>query len=63
MNQLEAFSDIDLSSFKFVAFTVSASTINSAGVECNWNTWNGNCDIGLYTPVAQDVFVNAMVWY
>ena len=63
MNQLEAFSDIDLSSFKFVAFTVSASTVNGAGVECNWNTWNGNCDIELYTPVAQEVFVNVLVWY
>lgn len=63
MNQLDAFSDIGLSSFRFVALTVSASTINGAGVECNWNTWNGNCDIELYTPVAQDVFVNVMVWY
>ena len=63
MNQLDAFSDIDLSAFKFVALTVSASTVNGAGVECNWNTWNGNCHIDIYTPVAQDVFVNAMVWY
>ena len=63
MNQLDAFSDIDQSSFKFVAFTMSASTIDGAGVRCNWNTWNGNCDIDLYTPVAQDVFLNAMVWY
>ena len=63
MNQLDAFSDIDLSAFKFVALTVSASTVNGAGVECNWNTWNGNCHIDIYTPVAQDVFVNAMAWY
>lgn len=63
MNQLDVFSDIDLSSFKFVAFTISASTINCAGVMCNWNTWNGNCHIELYTPVAQDVFLNAMVLY
>ena len=63
MNQLDVFSDIDLSSFKFVAFTISASTIDGAGVRCNWNTWNGNCNIELYTPVAQDVFLNAMVWY
>ena len=63
MNELDAFSDIDLSAFKFVALTVSASTVNGAGVECNWNTWNGNCHIDIYTPVAQDVFVNAMVWY
>ena len=63
MNQLDAFSDIDLSAFRFVALTVSASTVNGAGVECNWNTWNGNCHIDIYTPVAQDVFVNAMVWY
>ena len=63
MNQLDAFSDIDLSAFRFVALTVSASTVNGAGVECNWNTWNGNCHIDIYTPVAQDVFVNAMAWY
>ena len=63
MNELDAFSDIDLSAFKFVALTVSASTVNGAGVECNWNTWNGNCHIDIYTPVAQDVFVNAMAWY
>lgn len=63
MNQLDAFSDIDLSAIKFVALTVSASTINGAGVECNWNTWNGNCHINIYTPIAQDVFVNVMVWY
>ena len=63
MNQLDAFSDIDLSSFKFVAFTISAGTVDGAGVRCNWNTWNGNCHIDLYTPVAQDVFLNAMVWY
>ena len=63
MNELDAFSDIDLSAFRFVALTVSASTVNGAGVECNWNTWNGNCHIDIYTPVAQDVFVNAMAWY
>ena len=63
MNQLDAFSDIALGDIRFVALTVSAGSVNGAGVACHWNTWNGNCDIDLYTPVAQEVFVNVLVWY
>ena len=63
MNQLDAFSDIALGDIRFVALTVSAGSVNGAEVVCHWNTWNGNCDIELYTPVAQEVFVNVLVWY
>lgn len=63
VNAFDAFSDVPLSKVAMVFPVLSAATADTRGCEVNWNTWNGNNKIDIYTPVTQDVFFNmAVIW-
>ena len=63
VNAFDAFADIPLASVAFVAVSVSAGTIENEGIEAHWNTYEGKCRVELYSPVAQNVYINVMVWW
>lgn len=63
VDAFDAFADIPLASVAFVAVSVSAGTIKNEGIEARWNTYGGKCRVELYSPVAQDAYINVMVWW
>lgn len=63
INGWGAFADIPADRVQMVFVGLSACSVSASGVIANWNTWGGKNNVDIYTPTAQDVYVNiAVVW-
>lgn len=55
--------DVPADRVQTVFVGISACSSSGVGVFANWNTWGGKNNVDIYTPIAQDVYVNiAVIW-
>ena len=63
LTAFDRFNDLDPAKVRFVFLTLSTGSASSVGCMLDWNTWNGKCDIEIYTPISQNVLFNCAVLY